>query len=214
MASPSPWRSSPSRSRSSAIAAASERRSFTDVGEPDGLLRAVPEPDRLRIDFVDALRRFAGHDRAVRRTRVLHHRRRALLQVLLRLHRDVEAADLAAPPDVVEGSLARFPDPVRLDELAEPPGALRLHPRLGLLRGLLLPLLRQLRLPRRERLAALALLLAHLLLAVAMLLRGILPLLPGRLLRLFLGDQAGLQQLVAEVLHAREAYNVKKPPWT
>ena len=103
---------------------------------------------------------------------------------------------------------------MRLDQLAQPPRALRLHPRLGLLRRLLAPLLRQLHLSRSERLAALPLLLAHLLLALPMLLRGVLALLLGGLLRLLLGDQAGLQQLVAKVLHAREAYNVKKPPWT
>src|SRR5205823_2095884 len=105
------------------------RRSFAHVGEADWLLGPVPEPDRLGIDFVDALRRLAGHHGAVRRSRILHHRRRALLEVLLRLERHVEPPDLAAPPDVVERHLARLPDPMRLDQLAQPPRALRLHPR-------------------------------------------------------------------------------------
>src|SRR6266404_1363339 len=93
------------------------------VREADGFLRPVPEADRLRVHFVDAPRGIRRNDGAVGRAGIVHHRRRALLQLLLRLHRHVEPAHFPVAAHVVEDHLARLANPVRFDQLPQPPRA-------------------------------------------------------------------------------------------
>ena len=132
---------------------------------------------------------------------ILHDRGGAALQQFRRLRRNREPADLPAPLDEVEVHLAgRLADAIRLHQLAEAQGALRLHARLGLLGGFLAPYIRKLRFPLRERFLALALIRGNRVLS--RLHRRLGPLLPlVGFLGLLLGDEACLEQLVPQVLH-------------
>src|SRR6267142_4382044 len=134
------------------------KRLLARAGEPDRLLRPVPEPDGLRVHLVHALGSVRRHHRAVRRARIVDDRGSALLQHLLRLGRHAEPAHLPVAPHVMERDLARLPEAMDLHQLAQAPRALRLHPRLGQFRRFLAPLFGQLGLARGERLAPLPLL--------------------------------------------------------
>src|SRR5262249_28648887 len=104
----------------------------------------------------------------------------------------------------------RLAHPVRFDQLPQPQRALRLLARFRLPRRILAPLLLELRLAQRERLAPLPLLVGErllLLLDRPLRLCG----LALRFLGLLLRDQACLEQLVAQVLHG--AYSTPLCEW-
>src|SRR5437879_3558589 len=102
----------------------------------------VPSPSSVTTFFPTAEDDGNTHHRVLRLARILHHRRGAALEQLGGLGRDGETTDLSAPLDEVEVHFAgRLAHPVRFHELPQSQSALGLHARLGLLRGLLAPLL-------------------------------------------------------------------------